>query len=126
MKLEHRGQAQQKLVSVGLHMGYMCCILLEQLWVLLVGMDQRLLHLQFNNGFHINNTTINISGCTVFEISFFLNMHTGNLSANEIKCYDLYGQKTTTNKLQIFLPQLKNISCIYSSRVASYIKMFVH
>lgn len=53
-------------------------------------------------------------------------MHTGNLSANEIKCYDLYGQKTTTNKLQIFLPQLKNISCIYSSRVASYIKMFVH
>lgn len=44
VKLEHRGQAQQKLVSVGLHMGYMCCILLEQLWVLLVGMDQRLLH----------------------------------------------------------------------------------
>lgn len=72
VKLEHRGQAQQKLVSVGLHMGYMCCILLEQLWVLLVGMDQRLLHLQFNSGFHIpvNNTTINISGCTVFEISF--------------------------------------------------------
>lgn len=31
VKLEHRGQAQQKLVSVGLHMGYMCCILLEQL-----------------------------------------------------------------------------------------------
>lgn len=101
MKLGHRGQAQQKLVSVGLHMGYMCCILLEQLWVLLVGMDQQLLHLQFNNGFHKNNTTINISGCGC------KNMHTINLSANEIKCYDLYGQKTTTNKLQIFFTTAK-------------------
>lgn len=80
VKLEHRGQAQQKQVSVGLHMGYRCCILLEQLWVWLAGMDQRQLHLQFNIGFHMNNTIIkvNVLKCLILKY-----MH--DLSANEMK-----------------------------------------